>query len=37
MISVQAASQFTSWQGTFVVDDLRGAASSDPALAWEPE
>lgn len=29
--------QFTNWQGTWVVDFVRGAASSDPALAWQPE
>ena len=29
--------QFTNWQGTFVVDYLRGAASSNPALAWHVE
>ena len=27
--------QFTNWQGTFVVDYVRGAASSNPALAWQ--
>jgi len=26
--------QFTNWQGTFVVDYVRGAASSNLALAW---
>lgn len=29
--------QFTNWQGTFVVDYVRGAASSNPALAWQVE
>lgn len=29
--------QFTNWQGTFVVDYVRGAASSSPALAWQVE
>jgi hypothetical protein len=27
--------QFTNWQGTFTVDYVRGAASSNPALAWQ--
>jgi len=29
--------QFTNWQGTFVVDYVRGAASTNPALAWQVE
>jgi hypothetical protein len=29
--------QFTNWQGTFVVDYVRGAASGNPALAWQVE
>jgi hypothetical protein len=29
--------QFTNWQGTFVVDFVRGANSGDPALAWQVE
>jgi hypothetical protein len=29
--------QFTNWQGTFVVDYVRGAASSNPAHAWQVE
>ena len=29
--------QFTNWQGTFVVDYVRGAASSNPARAWQVE
>jgi hypothetical protein len=29
--------QFTNWQGTFTVDYVRGAASSNPALAWQVE
>jgi hypothetical protein len=29
--------QFTNWQGTFVVDFLRGASSGNPALAWQVE
>lgn len=29
--------QFTNWQGTFVVDYVRGANSSNPALAWQVE
>jgi hypothetical protein len=27
--------QFTNWQGTFTVDYVRGASSSNPALAWQ--
>ena len=27
--------QFTNWQGTFTVDYVRGANSSNPALAWQ--
>jgi hypothetical protein len=29
--------QFTNGQGTFVVDYVRGAAFSNPALAWQVE
>lgn len=29
--------QFTNWQGTFVVEYVRGAASGNPALAWQVE
>ena len=29
--------QFSNWQGTFVVDYLRGASASNPALAWQVE
>ena len=29
--------QFTNWQGTFVVDYVRGANSGSPALAWQVE
>jgi hypothetical protein len=29
--------QFSNWQGTFVVDYVRGAASTNPALAWQVE
>lgn len=29
--------QFTNWQGTFVVDYVRGAGSGNPALAWQVE
>jgi len=29
--------QFTNWQGTFVVDFVRGADGGNPALAWQVE
>jgi hypothetical protein len=29
--------QFTNWQGTFVVDFVRGADGANPALAWQVE
>ena len=29
--------QFSNWQGTFVVDYLRGASAGNPALAWQVE
>lgn len=29
--------QFSNWQGTFVVDFVRGAASADPGLAWQAD
>jgi hypothetical protein len=28
---------FTNWQGTFVIDFLRGADGDDPAFAWQVE
>lgn len=29
--------QFTNWQGTFVVDFVRGADGGDPAIVWQVE
>jgi hypothetical protein len=29
--------QFSNWQGTFVVDFVRGADGADPAITWQIE
>jgi hypothetical protein len=29
--------QFSNWQGTFVVDFVRGADGADPAVVWQIE